>query len=422
MENGKAQVLIIGGGIAGITASLEVMKMGAVPFLVEKGPFLGGHSSVFACKAVDTCLECNVCLVEDIMKELKNGKRFPIYLNSTVSRIKREGEGFRAVIESGASFIDSEKCTGCGICFNVCPGKGDALLRAPSHLSIPPFSINKDNCSCMKDGLEPICKENCPESAIQLENTAAKKELTCKAIILATGYRPFDPAEVKRFNFEKIENMITALELERMLRFNSGPIRPSDGRTPRSVAFIQCVGSRNSTINRDYCSRVCCGYGLRMATRVAYDDSSIKVTVFYMDFQDHTKGFLELKALARRYGVRFLRAMPGEFFETDNKDILVGYYDDGIKKGVKEEFNMVVLSIGISPVEVGEAFSEILGLTHDEDGFLKGTEELSQSGVALAGSVLGPMDISESITSAKRAVFEIGGFLKKDYWVIRDEL
>lgn len=414
MDNEKSErpnVLVLGGGIAGITASLELLKIGVLPHLVEKTPFLGGHSSSFACKATDQCLHCNVCLMEDLLKELNGISGFPLYLNSSIVDIKRNGDGFKTIIESEPLIIDQERCKNCGICFDVCPVKGEALIRAPSHLSKPLFYINKRHCSCIRDGIEPICKKNCPESAINFENKSRKIEDSYQAVIISTGYRAFDPSIIRRFNYEKMENMMTALELEQVLRFNGGPIRPSDGIQPESIAFVQCVGSRSSKINRNYCSRVCCGYALRMATRIAHDTDT-EVTIFYMDFQDHTKGFLELKGLAKRYGVRFLRTMPGEFYETDEKDILVRYYDDRKSQGVSEVFSMMVLSVGISPSGMDEDMLKALGLEYDEDGFLKNVRSPADGGVALAGTVLGPMDIAESISSAKRAVFEIKNFLR----------
>ncbi|MFH1489259.1 MAG: CoB--CoM heterodisulfide reductase iron-sulfur subunit A family protein, partial [Pseudomonadota bacterium] len=182
--------------------------------------------------------------------------------------------------------------------------------------------------------------------------------------------------------------------------------RPSDGLLPKSVAFVQCVGSRDAQLHREYCSRVCCGYALRMALRVSHEHPETRITLFYMDIQNFGKDFDRLYGKLKN-GIRLIRSLPGDVYPSENERIAVSYYEGATRKTVTEVFDMVVLSVGMTPPPSDAFFRDSLGLVLNEDGFLRIPEGLKKGGIVMAGSADGPMDVSESISHAKRAALDM---------------
>ena len=403
--------MVIGGGIAGLTAAWELAHLGIRVFLVEKSPFVGGYAANLACKATDKCLKCNDCLVEERLKAISEKSEFDIRLNTEVEDIERNGGRFRVSLRTGPERIDPGKCTDCGLCLERCPEAGHgAILMAPSHHLHPYYAIDPLKCTYFEDKKNGICQSVCPERAIRLDEKAESITLEVDGVVLATGYRPFDPEDSKRFNFGRFKNMVTGMDLDKMFRVKGEILRPSDGSRPERIAFIQCVGSRDRQLNHDYCSRVCCGYTLRMALRIVHEHPEIEITLFYMDIQNFGKDFDYYYGEARDR-IRLLRTLPGDFYAADNGRVSIGYYDEESQKSISEDFDMVVLSVGMMPSESHSFFKDLLGLSLDEDGFLSISEEVKRKGIVVAGTAEGPMDVSESISHAKRAALEMVKFL-----------
>jgi len=434
MPNTK-QVLIIGGGIAGLTAGHELAGLGVHVVIAEKGPFIGGHAANLACKATDRCLKCNDCLVEERLKETREENRFDIRLGTEIEGVEKNGAGFRVSLRSGPRFMDPGKCNDCGLCFEKCPEAVHGAIRpAVSHHMHPSYAIDPLNCSFLKaendarsspvwknpssakgeglcrDGKKGICEATCPEGAISLDENEVYRDLEVDGIVLATGYRPFDPGESRRFNFDRFGNMVTGMELERMLRKEGGIVRPSDGVSPEKLAFIQCVGSRDSHMNHDYCSRVCCGYALRMALKVVHEHPGMRISLFYMDIQNFGKDFDRFYQEAEKKIV-LVRGLPGDIYASDTDHISISYYDEERQRTVSETFGMVALSVGMMPSASHPFFRDLLGLSLDRDGFLYIPDETGNQGIVIAGSAEGPMDVAESISHAKRAALETAQFL-----------
>ena len=223
-----------------------------------------------------------------------------------------------------------------------------AVLQGSSYKTRPFYAITNASIEPFDDEIRKRLCEICPEGAIDFEKTGDQRTFEADGVVLATGYDPFDPREKPRFNFERHPNMITALELEQMLRTDGGAFRPSDGKYPENVAFIQCVGSRDSSLGHNFCSRVCCGYALRMGKRIKHDRPETNVTVFYMDIQTFGKDF-EKQMKDAEEKLRFIRCIPGDYYPTDKDGISVFYYDRDQKVNVQEDFDLLVLSVGIMP-------------------------------------------------------------------------
>lgn len=407
----NVQVLIVGGGIAGLTAAQELADRRLSVLVAEKAPFFGGHAGRLACKATDRCLKCNDCLVEDRLKDTSGKGQVDIRLGTEVEAVQRNGQGFRVTLRSRPAWIDPAKCTNCGICLEKCPEQG-AILSAPTHYNHPFYAIDPLKCTYFQGNPERVCQSSCPEGAIDLDAPETTIEVKAEGIILASGYTPFDPEKNKRFQFHQHRNMVSSMELEDMLRTSGSVYRPSDGEIPGKIAFIQCVGSRDPHLGHDYCSRVCCGYALRMAMRIAHDRPETEITFFYMDIQNFGKDF-ERTFEAAKEKINLKRGLPGDFYGLENDAIQVNYYDEEARRVISGDFDLVILSVGMAPARSHGFFRDALGISLDTDGFLMVPAEASGQGIIVAGSAAGPMDVGESISHAKRAALEMGRYIEK---------
>ena len=386
-----------------MTAALELSRMGVEALLVEKGVFPGGHGAHLACKATDRCLKCNGCLVEDLFRTFAEERPLEIKLQTKIERISRKNGGFQAVFESAPSVIDPEKCTRCGDCFTKCPPElADVILRAPSHHLRPYYAVSPD----VWLGLDPDRRGRfellCPEGAFNSDSSNTRWTWEGDGLVLATGFEPFDPKSKTAYRFERHENMVTADQLDMMLREDGGIRRVSDGRPPEKLAFIQCVGSRDNALGHEFCSRICCGFALRMGLRLVHDNPRMDVTVFYMDIQNFGKDFDRYRREAREK-MRLVRGLPGDFYASEGDRIAMSYYDERAGRTVIETFDMAVLSVGLMPAPVNPFFRDHLGLAMNDDGFLSVLGPRDADRLVLAGTIEGPLDVAESVAAAKAA-------------------
>ncbi len=406
----KKRVLIIGAGIAGLTAAVDLSQLGNEVLVVEKGLFVGGHGVRLACKATDHCLKCNDCLVEDKLKEVFSSPSIQLKTNTVVTNIEKKEGLFHASLISLSSCVDPAKCNNCGLCADKCMEVGtSAIAIAPSPNIVPSFAVDLKKCQCTDNGNGFPCESVCPQDAIKIEKGEQSWSFDAHGIIVASGFEPYDPAENMRYGVGRIENVVAASEIEELLRKKGKILCGPDGHVPERVAFVQCVGSRDHKINHDYCSRVCCGYALRMALRLAHDHKGIHITVFYMDVQNFGKDFERYYREAKDK-LRLIRGLPGDFYPAEDNKVSLSFFDEHKGMTVSEDFDMVILSVGISPSEENEFFMEKLGLSKDPDGFLIPTSGAGGS-VVVAGTAGGPMDVAESIGDAKRAAMEISDYL-----------
>jgi heterodisulfide reductase subunit A len=404
----KKQVLVIGAGVAGLTAAQELAQMGVHVLLIERRPFIGGHAANFTCKATDKCAKCNYCLVQARLKETFRDNGFELRLRTEVEAIERNGKMFQVSFRSGPEIIDPEKCTDCGLCYEKCPE--GAIIAAPSPHLHPFYAIDPFKCTDLQDKEKRSCQPVCPEGAINFDEEEEIDSRQVDGVLLAIGYEPFDPGEIKRFNFQQFKNVVTEMDLERVLRLQGDIYRPSDNAPPKSMAFIQCVGSRDPHLNHDYCSRVCCGYALRMALRIIHVHPQIQITLFYMDIQNFGKDFERYYEDARN-SIRLIRGLPGDFYPASNDTISLSFYDEETRRTITEDFDMIILSVGITPSASHGFFKDMLGLSLNQDGFFSAPDQTQNKGIFVAGSAEGPMNVAESITHGKRAALEMAKYL-----------
>jgi len=407
------QVLIIGGGIAGLSAAWELARLKVDVLILEKTSFLGGHAIQFCCKATDECEKCGACAVENKLKEVLQEPRIKVYLKSELKEVTRNTR-FRVTINQRPILIDTKRCTNCGICMDKCPE--GAVKRGFSGQNVPLYDIDEEQCIYFKDKGCTLCRDECPEGAInldQVESSETSQEVD--AIIVASGFTPFDPIEKTRFGYGINKNLITGLELECMLRERGGVFRPSDQQVPKKIAFIQCVGSRDPQLKHVFCSQVCCPYALRMGKVIRHRYPESQVCIFYMDIQTFGNDFVRFYQECES-DLRMIRCMPGHIFQGDNDRLILRYVDEEDGSPVKEEFDLVVLSIGIMPNQTNIGLAKLLGLQLDENGFFAFSNELkrtstNQEGIFLAGTAQAPMSILDSMAHAGHAAGEVARYL-----------
>jgi heterodisulfide reductase subunit A len=400
----RKNAVVVGGGIAGLWTAWELAKLGLSSVIVETAPFLGGHVAQFSCKATETCQRCGACALEDVLQKLNSMEMVSSLVRTSISRMEQTDSGFAVSAHQRPSRIVPERCTDCGDCIQACPQPG-ALTRSPFTRQL---AIDETICRHYTEGSCQACIEACPEAAIDLPAQAEEISLESDAVVIATGFQPFDARHKPRFGYGTVPGVVTALELDKMLRENAWA--PGEGM--RSVAFIQCVGSRDPRIGRNYCSRVCCGYAMRLARLLKSRVPELEPTMFYMDIQTFDRDFTQRLAEAARE-VRLVRSMPAEIRRgSDGRPEIV--YHGPEDRRLFESFDLVVLSIGIAPGAM-ELFGDSLGVGLNADGFLGPDGEdvsTAREGVFVAGTAQGPRSIQDTVSHAIRAAQGTFRFVK----------
>ncbi len=411
-------VLVVGGGIAGVQASLDLAESGFRVYLLEEKPCIGGIMAQLD-KTFPTN-DCSACIFSPKLQTLAQNPNIEILAYSKLEGIEGEAGNFRIKIRKKARHVDAEKCTSCGTCAEKCPMKvpneynfGHNIRKAiykDYAQGIPSvYTIDTDHCRTFQGKKCGVCKKVCPAGAIDYEQTDVIQELEVGAAILTPGYELFDVARVSEFGYGRMPNVVTNLEMERILSA-SGPFegevkRPSDGAHPHKIAWIQCVGSRDPRKGMPHCSSVCCMASIKEAVIAREHDASIEPTIFFMDIRAYGKDFDKYYERAQKEGgVRFIRSMVSRLVEDPiTHDLSITYLDEQ-NNLITETFNLVVLAAGIKPKASTIETAGILNVTLDSLNFCQtGTFEPVQTstpGVFVAGAFQAPKDIPQSVMEA----------------------
>jgi heterodisulfide reductase subunit A len=417
-------VLVVGGGIAGMQASLDLADRGLTVYLVEKSPSIGGRMSQLD-KTFPT-MDCSICILAPKMVECLRHSNIKLLTCSEVEEVSGSAGDFKVKVLKRPRFVDTEKCTGCGACTEKCPIKVPSefdmrmgtrkAIYIPFPQAVPRVAvIDKDHCLFFQKGVCKVCEKFCQANAINFDQKPEEIALNVSSVILATGLELFDPASITEYGYKRYKNVLLSLEYERLINA-SGPtrgelLRPSDNKPPHRVLFIQCVGSRTQEIGVPYCSSVCCMYATKEAILIREHEPKSEVYILYMDLRVFGKRFQEFVNRARdEWSINYTNGRAAAIIEDPiTKDLLVRY--ENIMEGKRGELraDLVVLCPALIPREDNKVLAEIFGLELNENGFFKTKDPLLMSvetnveGIFVCGYCQSPRDISESVTQASAA-------------------
>jgi heterodisulfide reductase subunit A len=421
------RALVLGAGISGIQAAIDIANSGYEVILVEKEPSIGGHMAQLS--ETFPTLDCSQCIMTPKMVEVAQHEKVRLMTYATLEDISGNIGNFHATIRMQAPYVDRELCTGCGVCIEKCPvtttsefncgldTRKAIYVRSPQAVPNAPV-IDAEHCLYLSEGKCGICKKVCEIGAVDYEQVDQLVEVDVGAVVVATGYDEFDATLKPELGFDRYDNVITGLEMERLCSA-SGPTQGKleiGGRTPGDIVFIQCVGSRDETVGNEYCSRICCMSTAKQAYLAKKKIPGAKITVFYMDIRAFGKGFEEFYDRVRKEGVIYRRGSVSEIYRRGDRAV-VRAEDTLLGEPMELEADLVVLAAGLVPRPETNAIAKLLRLSDSQDGFLKEAHpklypvETASGGVFLAGCCQGPKDIPDAVAQAGCAASKVLGLL-----------
>ena len=423
MRKIQVDALVVGGGIAGMQAALDLGDQGYQVALVEKEASIGGK--MIALSKVFPTLDCCSCITTPKMSAVAHHPNIQLLTYHEVQNLIKTEEGYSAEVLKKPRYINEEDCTGCRQCEYACPinlpnpfdldyGVTRAI-RVPFSTAVPQYAvIDIENCIlCGK------CEKACPVDCIDFTQQPETIEIQTEAIVLATGFDTTSRFAKKEYGAVENHNVINAMFMERLLA-PTGPygrvIRPGDGKEPDSIAYIQCAGSRDATLGVEYCSRVCCMYAIKQAMLIAGSLPLADITIYYMDIRTFGKGYEQFFQNAKTMGIQFVKGKVASIKQDENQNpvLKVELIDEGSR--IEERtHDLAVLSVGLLPhYDPEEVFKVSLG----DDGFVNIPQTNSypclteREGIFVAGTSAGPMDIVDSIVMSGSAAAEAAAYIE----------
>jgi heterodisulfide reductase subunit A len=415
-------VVVVGGGIAGLQAALDVADQGYKVLIVEKEPSIGGK--MIKLSKVFPTLDCASCITTPKMSAASRHSNINIYTSTTVDSIKSDGVIHELHITKRPTYVVDDLCIGCRLCEYACPveypdpfEEGLGAIRAiavPFTNAIPQKAVlNPEYCIACG-----ACARVCPTDAIKFDQVEKKLVIRTGAVIITTGFVLNSNKLKPQYNAEKSKNIISPLQLERLLAPHSPlgrVLRPSDGKIPSSIAFVLCAGSRDQSIGVPYCSRVCCMYSIKQAMLLSGSLPTADITIYYMDIRAFGKGYEQFYQNAKAMGINFIKGKVAKILPVDNDDLLlrVESLEDG-GQVLENKHDLVVLANGIIPMLTQP---EKLLVEKSDDGFIRCPDPArpiysGKDGIFVAGTASGPKDIVDTIVEACASATEAVNYLK----------
>ncbi|MCI5924139.1 MAG: CoB--CoM heterodisulfide reductase iron-sulfur subunit A family protein [Oscillospiraceae bacterium] len=431
----KKRALVIGGGIAGIQTALDIADAGFEVDIVEKNATIGGKMAQID-KTFPT-LDCAACILTPKMVDVAQHEKINIYAYSEVDAVKGFVGNFNVTIRKKARYVKEDVCTGCGLCTEKCPQRkvpnefnlgmdNRRAIYIPFAQAVPKVAtIDANYCTMLKTGKCGVCSKVCTAGAIDYKQKDELVEREYGAIVVATGFNPIKLDNFDEYAYSQSPDVITSLEFERLTNA-AGPtagklLRPSDGKHPHTIVFVQCVGSRDTSgCGKPYCSKICCMYTAKhaMLTREKYPDTD--VYVFYIDVRTPGKNFDEFyRRAVEEYGVHYIKGMVGKVAPEGDK-LMVQASDLIANEQLHIAADLVVLAAAIEPDKSARPLATMLTASMDTNDFFTEAHpklrpvESPTAGVFLSGTCQGPKDIPETVSQAGAAAAKVIGLLAKD--------
>jgi heterodisulfide reductase subunit A len=441
MKDKIGAVMVVGGGVAGIQTSLDLAEAGLYVYLVESSPSIGGVMAQLD-KTFPTN-DCAMCILSPKLVEASRHLNIEVLTDSEVVGATGNAGDFRVRVRRKPRYVNLEKCTGCGDCVQACVFKKgvpsqfeEGLVRRKAiYIPFPQAAplkavVDRENCLFLSRGkCTQACLKACKAGAIEFEQQEEVIEKRVGSIILSPGFDEFDAGRLPAYGFGRFPNVVSSIQLERILSA-SGPFqgnlrRPSDATAPKKIAWIQCVGSRDMSEagGNPYCSSVCCMYAIKEAVIAKEHSPEMAPTIFYTDIRTQGKDFDAYYERAKsEYGVRFVRSQVSRVEERPKSKNLMIHYIDGDRQWKEEEFDLVVLSIGLTASAQARALAQRLGLELEENGFCKTDEysrlSTSRPGIYVSGAFQGPKDIPETVAQASASAVAASILLAPARWTL----
>jgi heterodisulfide reductase subunit A2 len=421
LDNLHKDAVVIGGGIAGMQAALDLGDQGFRVALIEREPSIGGK--MITLSKVFPTLDCCSCITTPKMSAVLHHPNIDLFTYSEVQSVQKNGSGYNVSVLKKPRYVDEVKCTGCRQCEYECPinvpspfdrGLGAyRAIRVPFSTAVPQKAVlDIENCLlCGK------CEKICPVNAVDFYQQPDTFDIETIAIVMATGFE-LTPMIKEEYGAGKLRNVIDPLMMERFLA-PTGPygrvLRPGDGMEPTSIAYVQCAGSRDKTLGVEYCSRVCCMYAIKQAMLINGALPIAEVTIYYMDIRTFGKGYEQFYQNAQSMGIEFVRGKVASIHEDENHNpiVKVELTDEG--RVIERTHDLVVLSLGMLPAYDP---SQIFGLKNAEDGFVNIPRPNSApcmtdlEGLFVTGTAMAPMDIVDSIITASAVASEASAYIR----------
>ena len=428
------RALVIGGGIAGLSTALDVANAGYEVDIVEKEPTIGGKMAQLD-KTFPT-LDCSACILTPKMVEAAQNENINLYTYSEVEKVSGYVGNFTVTIRKKARFVREDRCTGCGACMEKCPSRKAknefncglntrSAIYIPFAQAIPNVAvIDAQHCLKLQTGKCGVCEKVCAAGAIDYTQQDELIQREYGAIVAATGFQPIRPYQFGEYGYGRYPDVITSLELERLMNAagpTGGELRcPSDGRKPKNIVFIQCVGSRGQTCrDKSYCSKICCMYTAKHAMLIRDHWPDMDVHVFYIDVRTPGKNFDEFyRRAAEEYQVDYRKGQVGKIYEEDGH-LMVQGSDLLEDRQVLMPADLVVLAVAVEPSPDARKLATMLTASMDTNDFFTEAHpklrpvESPTAGIFLSGMCQGPKDIPETVSQAGAAAAKVIGLLSK---------
>ena len=426
------RALVIGGGVAGIQAALDIADAGYEVVLVEREPSIGGHMAQLS--ETFPMLDCAQCILTPKMVAAGTHPRIRIMAWSEVREIEGFVGNFKVKIERKAGGVDWAKCTGCGICMEKCPARVESefdrglgkrkAIYSPFPQAVPNKPvIDREHCLHYTKGKCGICKKICEADAVDFDQMPEIVEEELGAIIVATGYDLYPRERIGEYGAGRIPDVIDSLAFERLLSA-SGPTagevrRPSDGKIPETVVFVQCTGSRDPEKHKPYCSRICCMYTTKQAMLYKHSVHSGQAYIFYIDIRSGGKNYEEFVERAQTEGVVYIRGKVSKIFQNGDKVTVMGV-DTLAARPVRIDADLVVLAMAMVPFATTEELRKILKITTDANGFFTEAHPkmdplgTTTRGIYLAGCGQAPRDVPDTVAQASGAAGKVIGLFSQE--------